>query len=708
MNSATLFAYISAILAGALAFTVAWNERRSVVYLSFIIGMAILVLETVFNGISLDVASLTTAPDILKWQTRRLWMLSLLPGAWLFCSLSYGRGNYREFLRRWKFVLLGMFVVPPIIAVSQSDRLISSIKCLPNGHWMIELGLPGVIVVFLFLAGGVLILMNLERTYRASVGTMRWRIKFMILGLGVLFVVRCYTASQMLLYHNYDLSLQAVDTGALCIGCLLLLRSLFRTGHFAMDVYPSHSVLQNSLTVLLAGIYLLIIGGVAKLVTILGLSGDEAFTIKAFAILSALVVLAVLLLSDRARLHTGRFVSRHFQRPIFDYRTVWRKFTESTASCVGQKDFCQAAVKSVTDIFQALSVTIWLADERKEQLVYAASTFLSESKANALVPPKEQSAKAINALARQLEPVDIDAEKAAWAETLRRCHPEEFRKGGNRVCVPMVVGQELVGIMILGDRVGGAPFSWQDFDLLKCIGDQIAAGLLNARLSQKLLQAKELEAFQTMSAFFVHDLKNTANTLNLMLQNLPVHFDDPAFRADALRGVGKTVAHINHLIGRLSSIRHELQIKQVEGDLNEVVAKALSGWEEVAGIQLVKDLHPLPPAPFDPEQMLKVAINLIFNAREAVSREGRVVIQTSVFNQWAVLAVSDNGSGMTPEFMERSLFRAFQTTKKNGLGIGMFQSKMIVEAHKGRIEVESEPGKGSTFRVFLPLTIPTS
>jgi putative PEP-CTERM system histidine kinase len=374
---------------------------------------------------------------------------------------------------------------------------------------------------------------------------------------------------------------------------------------------------------------------------------------------------------------------------------------------VNQKDLCQAAVKSVTDIFQALSVTIWLVDERKEQLVYAASTFLSESKANALAPPKEESAKAINALARQMEPVDIDVEKAAWAETLRRCHPEEFRKGGNRVCVPMVVGQEVVGLMILGDRVGGAPFAWQDFDLLKCIGDQIAAGLLNARLSQKLLQAKELEAFQTMSAFFVHDLKNTANTLNLMLQNLPVHFDDPAFRADALRGVGKTVAHINRLIGRLSSIRHELQIKQVEGDLNDVVAKALSGWEEVAGIQLVKELNPLPPVPFDPDQMLKVAINLIFNAREAVSREGRVIIQTSVSNQWAVLAVSDNGSGMTPEFMARSLFRAFQTTKKNGLGIGMFQSKMIVEAHKGRIEVESEPGKGSTFRVFLPLAIPT-
>ena len=269
----------------------------------------------------------------------------------------------------------------------------------------------------------------------------------------------------------------------------------------------------------------------------------------------------------------------------------------------------------------------------------------------------------------------------------------------------MVVGEEMIGFMILGDRVGGLPFLWQDFDLLKCIGDQLAAGLLNTRLSQKLLQAKELEAFQTMSAFFVHDLKNTANTLNLMLQNLPVHFDDPAFRADALRGVAKTVTHINRLIGRLSSIRHELQIKPVPSDLNELVAKALAGWEEVAGINLTKDLPPLPPVKFDADQMFKVATNLIFNAREAVAKSGQVHIATSQSNGWVILAVTDNGCGMSQEFISRSLFRPFQTTKKNGLGIGMFQSKMIVEAHQGKIEVESSPDLGSTFRIFLPCQI---
>ena len=257
--------------------------------------------------------------------------------------------------------------------------------------------------------------------------------------------------------------------------------------------------------------------------------------------------------------------------------------------------------------------------------------------------------------------------------------------------------------MRLGDRVGGAPFLEQDFDLLKCVGDQVAASLRNAELSQKLLQAREHEAFQTMSTFFVHDLKNTASTLNLMLQNLPVHFDDPAFREDALRGVAKTVAHINDLIGRLSALRHGLEIRPAATDLNEVVAKALAGWGKAAEVDLVTELAPLPKVLLDQEQMLKVVTNLVLNATEAVPKNGRVRIDTSQINGWAALTVADNGCGMSAEFVRRSLFRPFQTTKKRGFGIGMFQSKMIVEAHRGRIEVESEPGKGTTFRVLLPL-----
>jgi signal transduction histidine kinase len=217
------------------------------------------------------------------------------------------------------------------------------------------------------------------------------------------------------------------------------------------------------------------------------------------------------------------------------------------------------------------------------------------------------------------------------------------------------------------------------------------------------LQAKELEAFQTMSAFFVHDLKNAASTLNLMLQNLPAHFDDPAFREDAVRVTAKSVAHINRLIERLGHLRHELKIKPAEADLNEIISRFFAGWEKAAGVSLAKNFQPLPKFNFDPEQLLKVVTNLILNAKEAVAQNGEIQIATRQINGHAVLSVSDNGCGMNPEFLSRSLFRPFQTTKKNGLGIGMFQSKMIVEAHKGRIEVESEPGKGTTFRIYLPL-----
>ncbi|HEU5397152.1 MAG TPA: ATP-binding protein, partial [Verrucomicrobiae bacterium] len=402
------------------------------------------------------------------------------------------------------------------------------------------------------------------------------------------------------------------------------------------------------------------------------------------------------------RMLTSRWISRHFQRPQYDYRRVWRKFAEGTAACVNPNELCQASIKLVTEIFQVLSVSIWLTDEKKSRFLFSASTFLSESKANEFCPTPRDAADVIAAFTKHSEPVDIDRSAEKWAAALRLCHPGEFR-GGNRVCVPIGAGDELLGIMILGDRVAGLRFSLQDFDLLKCVGDQIAAGLLNARLSQKLLQTKELEAFQTMSAFFVHDLKNAANTLNLMLQNLPVHFDDPAFRHDALRAVQKTGDQIGRLIKRLTLLRTELQIKPAETDLNDVVTRTLGGWDEIAGINVVKNFQPLPKVLADEEQLRKVITNLVLNAKEAAPRGSEIQIETFRNNGSAVVAVSDKGCGMSPEFLNNSLFRPFQTTKKNGLGIGMFQSKMIVEAHKGRIEVDSRPGKGTTFRVFLPV-----
>lgn len=687
-NAAAILAFVGAFLGCALALAVLWQGRRSPAHWAFGAGMLALAAESALACLSM----MTDYRDEqFAWQTWKLVAMSFVPGPWLFFSITYGRGNYLEFLKRWRFFLITALVAPVGMALLYREDLVVIFKGFSG---------IGVALYVVLLLSALLVLMNLERTYHAAVGTMRWRIKFMVLGLGLLFAVRAYTSSQTLLFHDVDTSLDAVNSGALVLACVLIFRTLLRSGHFEVSVYPSQSVIHKSVTVLLAGIYLVIVGVLANWVKLIG--GGSSFTLKAFIILVALVLLTVVLASDRVRLLTRRFVSRHFQRPFYDYRTVWRSFTEGTASCIDPAELCRASIKLIAGQFEVLSVTIWLVDEKKENLVFAASTSLSSTQAAELTPSAAEASVVIGNLRAHADPVDIDVSKEEWAAVLRRCHPDTFHKGGGRVCAPMIAGGELVGVIILGDRVAGVAFSQQDFDLLKCIGDQVAAGMRNVQLSQKLLQAKELEAFQTMSAFFVHDLKNTASTLNLMLQNLPVHFDDPAFREDALRGVSKTVNHINQLIGRLGLLRQGLNLQPAEADLNEVVSKALAGWNG-GEVELAKELAPLPKIWIDQEQILKVVTNLVLNATEAVSKNGKIRVATAQNNGWATLDVEDNGGGMTPEFMSRSLFRPFQTTKKGGFGIGMFQSKMIVEAHRGRMEVESQPGRGTTFRIFLPI-----
>jgi putative PEP-CTERM system histidine kinase len=697
MSPAFILGSSSALLAVLIALAISLRPKTELPQWSLSAGLALIGFEEFCSGLAAE----ALLPDTVSyWESVAFCARAFLPGIWLVFSLTYGRGSYRQFLRKWRFILWGAFLLPVALVIFFRSQLVYS-QVDPEGKWLLRLTLPAFGINLIFLISTILVLMNLEATFRATVGTMRWRIKFMVLGLGVLFAVRAYTSTQLLLFRSVHLPMQELNSGALLLGCLLMLRSLFRAGHFDVNVFPSKSVLHNSLTIVIAGVYLIVVGVLAKIIAFLG--GAASFERKAFLVLAGLVLLTVILLSDRVRLHTKRFISRHFQRPLYDYRTVWRTFTEATARRVEQDDLCKQLVKLVSEIFQALSVSIWLVDERKEKLVFAASTSVSQEQAENLTLDPSDAAEVITAFTAHPDPIDIDSSNELWAAALRRSHPYEFRKGGNRVCVPMLASGELLGILVLGDRVGGVPFSIQDFDLLRSASDQAAANLLNIQLSHRLSQAKQLEAFQAMSAFFVHDLKNTASTLSLMLQNLPVHYQDPKFREDALRGVSKTVDHINDLISRLTVLRHDLEVRAADCDLNQLITDILKGQDSSSGLELVKEFQPIPRIRIDPSQIQKVVTNLLLNAREALNRDGKIRISTQQRDAWAVLTVADNGCGMSPEFISRSLFRPFSTTKKKGMGIGMFHCKMIVEAHHGRIEVESELGKGTAFHVLLPL-----
>jgi putative PEP-CTERM system histidine kinase len=634
------------------------------------------------------------------WETLTLITKSFLPGIWLCFSLTYSRGNSREFPVRSRLLVLAAFLVPIGVSLAFREQLAPIFSHNESGgNWWVSSHAAAKTLNGLLLIAAVLVLVNLERTFRSAVGTMQWRIKFMVLGLGIVFGARIYTLSQALLFSGDIMALMDVETGALVIGCTLIAVAFLRSGFGEIDVYPSHAVLRTSLTVLLAGAYLFIVGVLAQVVARTG--GSATFQFQAFVVLLGFALLAVLLLSNRIRQNIRCFVSRHFERPQYDFRQIWTRFTQCMSTVFDQSGLCAAAAKLISETFNVLSVTIWLFDEQ-ERLAFAASTSRSEREANDALPNLAGSEPNLTNVRGLSKPFDLEKAKGDYAESLRQISSSQFRTGGNRVCTPLWTGDRCIGIAILADRVGGLPYTVEELDLLKCMGDQITMGLVNLRLTEEIMRGKELEAFQAISAFFVHDLKNAASTLSLTLQNLPVHFDDPIFRQDALRGIGETANRINQLISRVGALRH-LELKPVEMDLNLLVADALEVLKGAPEINVVKELHLQPKLKVDRDQFGSVITNLLLNARDAVGSGGEVRIETSQSDRWAILSVADNGCGMSPAFVRASLFRPFQTTKKKGLGIGMFQSKMIVEAHRGKIQVESEPGAGTTVRVILPL-----
>src|ERR1051325_10387638 len=235
MDITLIFSVAGALCGAVMGLAIAVYARRSSTQWSLLAGLCVLAAESLFSALTADAVVPET---MIYWQNWRLVAMSFLPGIWLFVSLSYARGNYQEFLIRWRLLLAAAFLLPVGLVLVFRGNLIVSIAQTGKGHhWLFGLGMPGICLTLLFLVSAVLMLMNLERTFRTSVGTMRWRIKFMILGLVVLFAVRAYTSSQVLLFRGIDLSLDAVNSGALIVACFLILRSLFRAGHFDANVY---------------------------------------------------------------------------------------------------------------------------------------------------------------------------------------------------------------------------------------------------------------------------------------------------------------------------------------------------------------------------------------------------------------------------------------------------------------------------------------
>ncbi len=668
------------------------RDHRSIAYRAFAFGMVALAAETI---LSVFAGGAVWSEDAIGWGKWRLIAGAFVPGSWLLFSLSYSRQNYRQFVNEWKWVILVSFAAPLLLVSVAGDYLFAEYKYLFTKQiWLLVLGPSGYVFQVLMLLFSVIILANLEKTLRTSYGAIRWQIKFSVLGIGLIFAARVYTSTQALLYSMVDTQLFAINSSVLIAANVLLVLSALRNRLREATIYVSQDFLYSSLTLLACGFYMFMLGITVKLASYLGFS--ELLLQNALIVLLAMLGTATLLLSDHMRYKIRRYIHHHFRRPFHDYRKVWTEFTHKTGSLTDLRQLCDAIAKTVSETFQASAVSIWLADEDLHGPVLTGSTALPVGQ-----PGIEAIDKGVAVLVERMHgqqgPVDLySADWELFSEPIRG-YLEDVKI---RYSVPLAAGGTFIGILTMNTRTG-PPLSIEDFDLLKTLAEQAAVLLLNQRLFDNIGRAREMQAFQALSAFFMHDLKNVASTLNLTLQNLPVYYDNPEFRADALKTISFSREKIQKMCCQLSVLNQKFEIQRRESDVNEIITSTLSGLN-LNGVVLA-NLNPLPKTSLDSEQIQTVILNLILNANEAAAGNGEIRIETGTDKDHVIVTVTDNGCGMSSEFVRNDLFRPFKTTKKSGSGIGLYQCKKIVEAHGGWIEVKSQEGCGSTFRMLLPL-----
>jgi nitrogen fixation/metabolism regulation signal transduction histidine kinase len=225
----------------------------------------------------------------------------------------------------------------------------------------------------------------------------------------------------------------------------------------------------------------------------------------------------------------------------------------------------------------------------------------------------------------------------------------------------------------------------------------------------RLVQAERVAAWRELARRLAHELKNPLFPLQITVENMqraresyPEQFDE-VFR-ESTGTLLAELANLKQIIGRFSDFAKMPAPEMQAVDLNELAAGTLKLFEPQLAksrVQANAELDPqLRPVHADPEQMTRVLRNLVLNAIDAMPEGGTLTVRTVALAGGARLEVSDTGQGLTPEECER-LFTPYYTTKTHGTGLGLAIVQSVVSDHKGRIAVESSPGKGSTFRIEL-------
>ena len=554
--------------------------------------------------------------------------------------------------------------------------------------------------VLTMMALNIIGLLLIEQLYRNTRPEQRWTIRYLCFGLGALFAYDFMMYAKAALFGTLDDQLWNAR-GLINVAVVPMITiSIARNPKWSGDLFVSRKVIFHSTALVGAGIYLLLMATTGYYIREYGGSWGE---IGQIAFITASILLLVILLSSgQIRAAVKVFFNKHFFSYKYEYREEWIKLNRYLTSIDSQvnEPIVDRCIHALADIVGSQSGHLWQIEENGEINYTASWPPLFENET--VTTPDDPS------LVNFLTKTQWVVEAPEYLETpemytglnldsWQACFPKMW------LIVPLLHQEKLYGFIILNKPSVPRSINWEDHDLLKTVGIQLANHLALVNTSEQLASSRQFEAYNRLSAFVVHDLKNLVAQLSLVVSNAEKHKTNPEFIDDAMDT-------LTHAVDKMSRLLTQLKKGDIERKPDRLVSlKAI--FDDVAIQQsamkptLITELANSDLSLHaDHDKLTAILGHLIQNAQEATKDDGMVKMTASQSGDCIQIEVIDTGTGMDQSFIRNRLFKPFDTTKGNaGMGIGVFEAQQFVESQGGTITVASTVGEGSLFTISLPI-----
>jgi putative PEP-CTERM system histidine kinase len=542
---------------------------------------------------------------------------------------------------------------------------------------------------------------RIEKFWRTLEPVHRWEYRFLVVGGYLVCGALGWATSYRLTY------LRLVPDHFFLLAALLLLAWFFMCYAVARHrllnrkMFISRKVVYSFIAPTIFAVYFFTLGFVSLVMKTFDL--PLPFVVRSLFIALGLVAIGLFGSSGKLRRRVYYFISTHFYVNKYEYRDEWLALSRRLQGALTETDVVNALRDVLAGSLYTTNLVIWLGDTGQGyKPVFRRAG--SDGKAGAeVLAPNDPLVQFL--IAHPYFHLYERQPDTAWKAVAEK--KMSILADLNLVLLsPLFIGDQLIGLIGLGPEFTGGRYGHDDFDLLTALGTQTASSLLAVQMADKLASDRERRAWDKLSAFVLHDVKNAATMLSLARENARGHINDPEFQQDMLKAVDDALGRMAKVQERLNMLKGEVTPRWQNLELNRFLGDLCGRFEKKS--ETFKIAHESPTVIHvhtDPKLLSRILDNLLINAIEA-SGDGtsvRIKVGRDDDHGQAIIEVTDNGPGIAEDLLPDSLFKPFKTTKPKGSGIGLWQVRRLLESLNGTISAANSAEGGACFTMRLPL-----